>query len=97
MRRGGNVICNSKIMEIIQTGSLERINYERTEDVEAVNIFKGIYGVGESQINCTNSLCIKLSGPHTAFKWYASGCRTLDDIKQRKGGIVVSDVQEVCT
>ena len=35
-------------MEIIQTGSLERINYERTEDVEAVNVFKGIYGVGES-------------------------------------------------
>ncbi|KLO15599.1 Nucleotidyltransferase [Schizopora paradoxa] len=68
-----------KIMEIIQTGSLERINYERTEDVEAVNVFKGIYGVG----------------PKTAYMWYASGCRTLDDVKQRKGGITVSDVQEI--
>jgi len=68
-----------KIMEIIQTGALERISYERTEDVEAVNIFMGIYGVG----------------PHTAYKWYAGGCRTLDDIKQKKGGITVSDVQEI--
>ncbi len=34
-------------MEIVNTGALERINHERTEDVEVVNIFKGIYGVGE--------------------------------------------------
>lgn len=34
-------------------------------------------------------------GPHTAYKWYASGCRTLDDVKQRRGGIIVSPIQEV--
>ena len=84
-------------MEIIQTGALERINYERTEDVEAVNVFKGIYGVGESQTDLASSLGLILVGPKTAFMWYASGCRTLDDVKQRKGGITVSDVQEVCS
>ena len=86
-----------KIMEIIQTGALERINYERTEDVEAVNVFKGIYGVGESQTDLAASLGLILVGPKTAFMWYASGGRTLDDVKQRKGGIIVSDVQEVCS
>ncbi|PSR87019.1 hypothetical protein PHLCEN_2v5277 [Hermanssonia centrifuga] len=35
-----------QIMEVIQTGDLRRIQYERTEDVEAVKIFTGIYGVG---------------------------------------------------
>lgn len=33
-------------MEIIQTGDLRRIRYERTEDVQATRIFRGIYGVG---------------------------------------------------
>ncbi|KAH7911258.1 hypothetical protein BJ138DRAFT_1006996 [Hygrophoropsis aurantiaca] len=68
-----------KIMEIIETGNLRRIAYEKTDDVEATNIFQGIYGVGRS----------------TAFMWYASGCRTLDDIKARKGGIKISTVQEI--
>ncbi len=86
-------------MEIVNTGALERINHERTEDVEVVNIFKGIYGVGEFgslKVHCS-CVTVKLSGPHIAYKWFASGCRTLEDVKQRKGGIVVSDVQEVCT
>ena len=34
-------------MEIIETGSLARIQYETTEDVEAIELFTGIYGVGE--------------------------------------------------
>lgn len=34
-------------MEIINTGSLRRIQYENTGDVEAVKLFTGIYGVGE--------------------------------------------------
>ncbi|EIW76555.1 hypothetical protein CONPUDRAFT_63239 [Coniophora puteana RWD-64-598 SS2] len=68
-----------KIMEIIETGGLKRIQYENTEDVEATKIFQGIYGVGRN----------------TAFAWYANGCRTLDDIKMCKGGIKVSAVQEI--
>ena len=34
-------------------------------------------------------------GLGTAQKWYATGRRTLEDVKNRKGGIKVSDVQEV--
>lgn len=34
-------------------------------------------------------------GPRTAFKWYQSGCRTLGDVRMRKGGIVVTPAQEV--
>ncbi|KAH9929394.1 uncharacterized protein B0H18DRAFT_996945 [Fomitopsis serialis] len=68
-----------KIIEILQTGELRRIGYERTEDVEAINMFQGIYGVGRQ----------------TAFKWYASGCRNLDDIRTRKGGIKLSTCQEI--
>lgn len=37
-------------MEIINTGSLRRIAYENTDDVEAAKLFTGIYGVGESLI-----------------------------------------------
>jgi DNA polymerase lambda len=34
-------------MEIIETGSLRRIQYEKTEDVAATKLFQGIYGVGK--------------------------------------------------
>ncbi len=37
----------SQIMEIIQTGGLVRIKYETTEDIKAIRLFTGIYGVGE--------------------------------------------------
>lgn len=33
-------------MEIIETGALRRVDTERTEDVTAVQLFQGIYGVG---------------------------------------------------
>lgn len=36
-----------------------------------------------------------VTGSKVAFQWYASGCRTLQDIKVRKGGIVVTPVQEL--
>ena len=35
-----------KIEEILQTGELRRINYEKTKDVEVGRLFQGIYGVG---------------------------------------------------
>ncbi|KAI0726960.1 hypothetical protein C8Q72DRAFT_925894 [Fomitopsis betulina] len=68
-----------KIIEILKTGELRRIAYEKTEDVAVINLFQGIYGVGR----------------HTAFKWYNSGCRTLDDILARKGGIKLSACQVI--
>ena len=36
-----------QIAEILETGDLRRIGYERTEDVEVARLFQGIYGVGE--------------------------------------------------
>nr|BAF37047.1 DNA polymerase lambda [Coprinopsis cinerea] len=68
-----------KIVEILETGKLRRIEYERTGDVVAAALFQGIYGVGRS----------------TAYKWYNAGCRTLDDIRQGKGGVKLSAVQEI--
>ena len=37
----------SQIMEIIQTGGLVRIKFETTEDIKIIELFTGIYGVGE--------------------------------------------------
>ncbi|KAI9459348.1 hypothetical protein HD554DRAFT_2206999 [Boletus coccyginus] len=68
-----------KIMEIINTGDLKRIKYENTEDVAATRVFQGIYGVGR----------------HTSFAWFASGLRTLDDVRARKGGLMLTTAQEI--
>ncbi|KAF8841652.1 hypothetical protein BDN67DRAFT_900977 [Paxillus ammoniavirescens] len=68
-----------QIMEIIETGSLRRIQYEKTEDVAATKLFQGIYGVGRQ----------------TAFAWFASGLRNLDDVRARKGGLKLTAVQEI--
>ena len=32
-------------------------------------------------------------GQSTAYAWYFAGCRTLEDIKERKGGIELSRAQ----
>ncbi|TFK73093.1 hypothetical protein BDN72DRAFT_762389 [Pluteus cervinus] len=68
-----------KIMEIIETGKLRRIQFERTEDVEVTRMFQGIYGVGQS----------------TAQKWYANGCRTLEDLTSGKYGVKLTPAQEI--
>ncbi|OCH87702.1 hypothetical protein OBBRIDRAFT_837179 [Obba rivulosa] len=68
-----------KIMEIIKTGDLRRLDYEKTEDVETITLFQGIYGVGHS----------------TARMWYNRGCRTLQDLKEGKGGVRLTYVQRI--
>ncbi|KAK2460439.1 hypothetical protein APHAL10511_007604 [Amanita phalloides] len=68
-----------KIMEIIETGQLRRIDYEKTADVEVTRLFQGVYGAGQS----------------TAFKWYAAGCRTLADLVAGKGGVKLNSAQEI--
>ncbi|KAH9942097.1 hypothetical protein B0H21DRAFT_824163 [Amylocystis lapponica] len=68
-----------KIMEILETGELQRIKYERTPDFTALKLFIQIYG----------------AGPYTARKWFAAGCRTLEDVKSGKGGIKLSSVQKI--
>ncbi len=34
-------------MEIIETGELRRIEYEKTDDIEVTRLFQGVYGAGE--------------------------------------------------
>ncbi|KAH6912109.1 hypothetical protein BKA70DRAFT_825893 [Coprinopsis sp. MPI-PUGE-AT-0042] len=68
----------TKIMEIIETGDLRQIGYELTDAVKTARLFRGIYGVGTS----------------IAYKWYHAGCRTLDDLRKRKGGVKLTSVQK---
>ncbi|KAE9391173.1 Nucleotidyltransferase [Gymnopus androsaceus JB14] len=68
-----------KVMEIIETGDLQRIYYERTEAVQVATVFTQIYGVGQQ----------------TALKWYQNGCRTLNDLLNGKGGIKLSENQKL--
>ena len=91
-------------MEIIETGGLRRIGFERTEDIEIVKVFMGIYGVGKWMTIFLEILLIRMHslrrcafypGKQTAYVWYRAGCRTLDDIRERKGGIKLSQVQEI--
>lgn len=41
----------TKIEEILQTGDLQRIRYEKTKDVEVTRLFQGIYGVGTHHVS----------------------------------------------
>ncbi|KAG7087813.1 hypothetical protein E1B28_013753 [Marasmius oreades] len=68
-----------KIMEIITTGELRRIKYENTESVQVTRIFQGIYGVGQ----------------RTAIGWYYNGCRTIDDLREGKGGVKLTNAQRI--
>ncbi|KAL5478955.1 hypothetical protein ACEPAI_2242 [Sanghuangporus weigelae] len=77
--RGVGAKTAKKIVEIIETGDLERIRFDNTEDVHAIKSFTNIYGVGLE----------------TARKWYIMGCKTLEDIRNRKGDIKLSEVQEI--
>ncbi|KAF5376697.1 hypothetical protein D9615_007866 [Tricholomella constricta] len=77
--RGVGEKTAAKIMEIVETGGLRRIGYEKTEDIETTRLFQGIYGVGRS----------------TAYQWYAAGCRTLKDVVDGKGGVKLTPAQEI--
>ncbi|KAJ3997744.1 DNA polymerase lambda [Lentinula boryana] len=68
-----------KIMEIIETGDLQRIAYERTEDVKVLSIFTKIYGVGIQ----------------TATMWYARGCRTIEDLCNGVGDVTLNEGQKI--
>ncbi|KAG6879314.1 hypothetical protein C0992_003641 [Termitomyces sp. T32_za158] len=77
--RGVGEKTAAKIMEIIETGGLRRIGYERTDDVKTTKIFQGVYGVGQS----------------TAYQWYAAGCRSLADVVAGKGGVKLTPAQKI--
>ena len=68
-----------KIMEVIRTGNLRRIQYERTEDLVIRQRFQGIYGVG----------------PNKAREWYQEGARSLEDLREGKYGIKLSAAQKI--
>ncbi|KAG5638696.1 hypothetical protein H0H81_010921 [Sphagnurus paluster] len=77
--RGVGEKTAAKIMEIIETGNLRRIGYEKTQDIEVTQMLQGIYGVGQA----------------TAYQWYAAGCRTLADVLSGKGGVNLTPAQEI--
>lgn len=54
-----------QIMEVVQTGGLRRIDYEKTDDVEAMQLFQGIYGVGMSLMHLISVHV--LSGPDPLY------------------------------
>ncbi|KAJ7628647.1 hypothetical protein FB45DRAFT_918865 [Roridomyces roridus] len=68
-----------KIMEIVKTGKLRRIDYEDTPDVKVRAMFQNIYGVG----------------PKTAHQWYAAGLRTLGDLLAGRGGVTLNPGQRI--
>ena len=41
------------------------------------------------------AMLIKRIGASTSRKWYNNGCRTLDDLKNGKGGVKLSSVQRI--
>lgn len=45
-------------MEILQTGDLRRINYEKTDDVKITRLFQGIYGVGGCYVPVSTPLLL---------------------------------------
>ena len=51
--------------------------------------------VGDSYFALDFPFSFVLLGQSTAYAWYLAGCRTLEDIKQRKGGIELSQVQVI--
>jgi DNA polymerase lambda len=84
-------------MEIVKTGDLERIKYERTEDAVVAQLFTKIYGVGEvMSLQASIFLSFLSIGPVLARQWYLEGLRTLDDVRDRKNGIKLSPHQKVC-
>lgn len=93
-----HIAFSQQIMEIIQTGDLQRLRYERTDSVAITNLFYGIYGVGALCLPSSpfSKLCLTVSiGRQTAYKWFVRGCRTLEDLSQGKNGVRLSEVQSI--
>jgi DNA polymerase lambda len=68
-----------KIMEIVQTGALQRIAAEDTEEYRVCRLFAGIYDVGAKR----------------ARQWWTMGLRTLEDVEKRKAEIRLTRNQAV--
>ncbi|KZT57577.1 Nucleotidyltransferase [Calocera cornea HHB12733] len=76
---GSGAKTADKIMEIIQTGGLQRIQAEDTEEYRVCKMFAGIYDVGAKR----------------AHKWYNMGLRTLEDVEARKDEIGLTRNQAI--
>ncbi|KAG9019625.1 hypothetical protein FRB90_012471 [Tulasnella sp. 427] len=68
-----------KIAEIITTGDLQRLHYEKNGEYQICQELMGIYGVG----------------PKTAYDWYSKGVRSLDDLWAGRGGISLNENQRI--
>ncbi|KAG8899741.1 hypothetical protein FRC00_000999 [Tulasnella sp. 408] len=68
-----------QIVEIISTGNLQRLQYEKSGEYQICQKLTGIYGVG----------------PKTAYDWYTKGVRSLDDVWAGRGGITLNENQRI--
>ncbi|KAG8976340.1 hypothetical protein FRC05_004256 [Tulasnella sp. 425] len=68
-----------KIAEIISTGKLQRLQYQKSGEYQICQKLIGIYGVG----------------PKTAYGWYQKGVRSLDDVWAGRGGITLNENQKI--
>ncbi|EJU00591.1 Nucleotidyltransferase [Dacryopinax primogenitus] len=66
-------------MEIIETGQLQRIQAEDTEEYRVCRLFAGIYDVGRKR----------------AHEWWRMGLRTLEDVEKRKDEIKLTRNQAI--
>ena len=69
---------------------------QRTESVVVDQVFTKVYGVRERYFPKPVLPFILSIGPVLARQWYLEGLRTLDDVRNRNHGIMLSSHQEVC-
>ncbi|KZO91786.1 Nucleotidyltransferase [Calocera viscosa TUFC12733] len=77
--QGSGAKTADKIMEIIATGELQRIQAEDTEEYRVCKLFAGIYDVGAKR----------------AHQWYGMGLRTLEDVEKHKEEIRLTRNQSI--
>ncbi|KAI0284907.1 hypothetical protein BC826DRAFT_973144 [Russula brevipes] len=84
-----------KIMEIIETGAYGGSTPRGRKTSRLFNFSKEymelVCGPAASPIH----LLYPPPGQSIAHTWYLAGCRTLEDIRQRKGGITLSQAQAI--
>ena len=73
-----------KIMEIIETGQLRRIEYEKTDDIEVMRLFQGVYGAGQlSDVHLSIAYASFVDRPINRLQVV---CRRLPNLGRPRGG-----------
>jgi len=62
-------------------GGVGRQYYENNEQVQTVQLFKDVYGVGTSSHQTRGPQLIRIQGRTRANEFYQKGARTIEDLK----------------